>query len=136
MRLLTAISIASLVVSIAAVVFVLGLYAELEKSESDAPPMILSEHQVISLVKNNARCWYTKSVDHDSTEYSDLAHTESASFRPGGIWVVEAKSSWTVKSGRWSGPGHWKVSTTDVGPFECIYLVDDATGQVTSKVEN
>ena len=34
MRLLTAISIASLVVSIAAVVFVLGLYAELEKSES------------------------------------------------------------------------------------------------------
>ena len=34
MRLLTGISIASLVVSIAAVVFVLGLYAELEKSES------------------------------------------------------------------------------------------------------
>ena len=32
MRLLTAISIASLVVSIAAVVFVLGLYAELDKS--------------------------------------------------------------------------------------------------------
>ena len=33
MRLLTAISIASLVVSIAAVVFVLGLYAELNQSE-------------------------------------------------------------------------------------------------------
>ena len=37
MRLLTAISIASLVVSIAAVVFVLGLYAELEKSEPETP---------------------------------------------------------------------------------------------------
>jgi len=36
MRLLTAISIASLVVSIAAVVFVLGLYAELEKSGSES----------------------------------------------------------------------------------------------------
>ena len=33
MRLLTTISIASLVVSIAAVVFVLGLYAELNQSE-------------------------------------------------------------------------------------------------------
>ena len=36
MRLLTAISIASLVVSIAAVVFVLGLYAELDKSGSES----------------------------------------------------------------------------------------------------
>ena len=50
MRLLTAISVASLVVSIAAVVFVLGLYAELEKSEAEVPLMNLSEHQVISLV--------------------------------------------------------------------------------------
>ena len=37
MRLLTAISIASLVVSIAAVVFVLGLYAELDKSRPNTP---------------------------------------------------------------------------------------------------
>jgi len=37
MRLLTAISVASLVVSIAAVVLVLGLYAELDKSGSDTP---------------------------------------------------------------------------------------------------
>ena len=37
MRLLTAISIVSLVVSIAAVVFVLGLYAELEESKPDTP---------------------------------------------------------------------------------------------------
>jgi len=37
MRLLTAISVASLVVSIAALVFVLGLYAELEKSEPETP---------------------------------------------------------------------------------------------------
>jgi hypothetical protein len=43
MRLLTAISIASLVVSIAAVVFVLGLYAELDKSEPDTP-LVKKEH--------------------------------------------------------------------------------------------
>lgn len=36
MRLLTAISIASLFVSIAAVVFVLGLHAKLEKSDSES----------------------------------------------------------------------------------------------------
>ena len=43
MRLLTAISIASLIVSIAAVVFVLGLYAELEKSEPNTP-LVKKEH--------------------------------------------------------------------------------------------
>ena len=52
MRLLTAISIASLVVSIAALVLVLGLYAELDKSEpdtatSDAP--LLDEETVIDI---------------------------------------------------------------------------------------
>ena len=42
MRLLTAISIASLVVSIAAVVLVLGLYAGLDKSEPDTPQSTVS----------------------------------------------------------------------------------------------
>ena len=43
MRLLTAISIVSLVVSIAAVVFVLGLYEELEKSEPETPKVHTQE---------------------------------------------------------------------------------------------
>ena len=63
MRLLTAISVASLVVSIAAVVFVLGLYAELEKSEPETPKVhtqelnermvdrLISEH-VVELIKS------------------------------------------------------------------------------------
>ena len=121
MRLLTAISIVSLVVLIAAVVFVLGLYGELEKAESDAPPMNLSERQVISLVKNERfSCWFRESDIHG--EFIDFKHTESASFRPGGIWVVEAASSWT-----WLNSGYSLK-------WECIYVVDDATGQVTSKV--
>ena len=137
MRLLIAVSIASLVVSIAAVVFVLGLYAELksthpmghskigitmqEKSEPDTPPRNLSERLVISLVKNeNFSCWFRESDIHG--EFIDFKHTESASFRPGGIWVVEAASSWTWPNSGLSPKG------------ECIYVADNATGQVTSKV--
>ena len=137
MRLLTAISIVSLVVSIAAVVFVLGLYGELEKSESDAPPMNLSERQVISLVKDEAyRCWYRDWPGTNNFTISNFTQSESASFRPGGIWVVESTSSWTSTSGRWSGPDKtriWKVTTTDHGPFGCLYMVDDSTGKVLSK---
>ena len=137
MRLLIDVSIASLVVSIAAVVFVLGLYAELksthpmghskigitmkEKSEPDTPPRNLSERLVISLVKNeNFSCWFRESDIHG--EFIDFKHTESASFRPGGIWVVEAASSRTWPNSGLSPKG------------ECIYVVDNATGQVTSKV--
>ena len=43
MRLLTVISIASLVASIAAVVLVLGLYAELDKSEAEPPKVHTQE---------------------------------------------------------------------------------------------
>ena len=56
MRLLTAISIASLVVSIAAVVFVLGLYAELEKSEPETPKehtQELNETMVTSIITDH-----------------------------------------------------------------------------------
>ena len=54
MRLLTVISIASLLVSIAALVFVLGLYAEFDKSEpdtatSDAP--LLDEKTVVNITQ-------------------------------------------------------------------------------------
>ena len=56
MRLLTGISIASLVVSIAAVVFVLGLYAELEKSEPETPKehtQELNETMVTSIITDH-----------------------------------------------------------------------------------
>jgi len=53
MRLLTAISIVSLVVSIAAVVFVLGLYEELEKSE--APVANLTEKEAIAIARSSTK---------------------------------------------------------------------------------
>ena len=58
MGLLTAISISSLVVSIAAVVFVLGLYEELEKSESETPKVHtqeLNETMVRSLMEHHVQ---------------------------------------------------------------------------------
>ena len=132
MRLLTAISIVSLVVSIAAVVFVLGLYEELEKSE--APVANLTEKEAIAIARSSTkdtpvthnrgpRCWLTE--PHLSPGSSNIpnnfSHTESATFKPNGMWVVIAKSSWNWKnkSGSWSGG-------------ECAYVVDDVTGRVMS----
>ena len=57
MRLLTAISVASLAVSIAAVVFVLGLYAELEKSEPKEHTQELTESMVSELIFANVHSW-------------------------------------------------------------------------------
>ena len=90
-----------------------------------------SESEVISLVRNEAlRCWYTEErfLKHS---ISDFTHTESASFRPSGIWVIEAKSYWKAKS---INPKRgYAVTFSKEGPFECIYVVDDSTGKVTSK---
>jgi len=58
MRLLTVISIASLVASISAVVLVLGLYAELDKSEPEPPKVHnqeLNEIMVKSIITDHIR---------------------------------------------------------------------------------
>ena len=85
----------------------------------------LSESEVISLVKDEAyRCWYTKESTR-TPSISDFIHTESASFRPSGIWVIEAKSYWKLKS---INPKRgYAVTFSNQGPFECIYVVDDST---------
>ena len=105
MNYLIGLSIASLVVSIAAVLLVWGLHRQLDlPGVPEQPLMNLSESQVISLVRNNSHCWFTDTLVNstESTEVIDFKHTESASFRPSGIWVVEAHSSWTVKWLKWS----------------------------------
>ena len=95
----------------------------------------VSESEVISLVRDEAyRCWYTKSSERTlEASISDFTHTESASFRPSGIWVIEAKSYWKLKS---INPKRgYAVTFSNQGPFECIYVVDDSTGKVTSKAD-
>ena len=100
-------------------------------SAPEAPVPNFSESEVISLVRDEAyRCWYTR-VGGQSV--SDFTHTESASFRPSGIWVIEAKSYWKLKS--INTKRGYAVTFSNQGPFECIYVVDDSTGKVTSKAE-
>ena len=57
MRLLTATSIAALVVSIAVLVFVLGLYAELEKSEPKAHTQERSSEDICISADNKLAEW-------------------------------------------------------------------------------
>jgi len=109
MRLLTVISIASLVVSIAAVVLVLGLYAELDKSEpdtatSDAP--LLDEKTVIDMTRGFAAerigrvpRWQICLKGHD--EYQ-------AEYVGGDIWVVKVEDN----------------------PSECTFTVHDKEAHV------
>tara|TARA_B110000196_G_C20465200_1_gene351076 strand:+ start:134 stop:334 length:201 start_codon:yes stop_codon:yes gene_type:complete len=57
------------------------------------------------------------------TFYTELVHTESASLKPSGIWVITVKSDW-----------NWEEKYTDrTGSIEWpyTYVVDDSTGRVT-----
>ena len=75
MRLLTAISIASLVVSIAAVVFVLGLYDELEKSKPETPKVHtqeLNEIMVRGLIHRHvSKLIESAGITDDNKHFSD-----------------------------------------------------------------
>ena len=91
MRLLTVISIASLVVSIAALVFVLGLYAEFDKSDSDTATSdapLLDEETVIALT-------YGSLIGFDLGEYrriecaNDNIDRFSAKYAGEDIWIVK-----------------------------------------------
>ena len=56
---------------------------------------------------------------------SNFSHTESATFKPSGIWVVTAKSSWNWKD-------KYNEDKTGYKEWPCTYVVNDATGRVTS----
>ncbi len=91
MRLLTGISIASLVVAIAALVFVLGLYNEFDKSDSDTATLdapVLDEETVIALT-------YGSLIGFDFGEYRriicavDKIDRFSAKYAGEDIWIVK-----------------------------------------------
>ena len=105
MRLLTAISIASLVVSIAAVVFVLGLYEELEKSGSDTPTSdvpLLDEKTVKGLVTSHVfvtprgvgDLGDCATVHEWNSGASDAERRFTAEYIGNDIWVV-VLASWS-----------------------------------------
>ena len=94
MRLLTAISIASLVVSIVAVVFVLGLYAELDKTETSNAPL-LDEKTVIDITRGFVADNFIKATSVHSRWLSCEGKGEEfiAEYVGGDIWVVKIENS-------------------------------------------
>ena len=93
-----------------------------------APVANLTEKEAIAIARSApSRCWFIKAYvspgQGDIT--SNFSHTESATFKPSGIWVVTAKSSWDYKNPTTNSSG------TSENP--CTIVVDDATGRVTLK---
>jgi hypothetical protein len=98
-----------------------------------APVANLSEKEVIGIARSSdlsgqskwsiGGCWFTEPYEGNvgTYTYSDFSHTESATFKPSGIWVITAKSSWNWQHGVDKGYTEWP----------CTYVVDDATGRVT-----
>jgi len=106
---------------------------------SSEPVANLTENEVIAIARSSesrsllesqgtSGCWYTEARPYYEAEItSNFFHTESASFKASGIWVVMAKTSWD------SERPNSAAGTTIYNPkeYSCIYVVDDATGRVT-----
>ena len=99
-----------------------------------APVANLTEKEAIAIARtaySKDYCWDTKppSYPYEKTR-TNFSRSESASFKPNGIWVVTAKSSYEWVVNRTTYPGGVKGETgTTVNP--CTYVVNDATGRVT-----
>ena len=109
-----------------------------------APVPNLSEKEALAIARSSKlgnACFRTKAPEDEEDDrgshisyekYTDFTHSESASFKPSGFWVVTAKSSWAWEEGRIvMSPG--KIpGESGVAESECTIIVDDATGLVTS----
>ena len=105
-----------------------------EPAAPAAPVANLTEKEAIAIARSSegmspktqgqslSGCWYTK-ADTQGNIVINFSHTDSASFKPSGIWVVMAKSSWN-----WKNPYTDRTGYTE---YPCTYVVDDATGKVT-----
>jgi len=59
-----------------------------------------------------------------------FSHIEKASYKPSGIWLVTANSTWAVKYKKsYESQG---IKAGDIRDFvaDCVYRVDDTTGKV------
>ena len=103
---------------------------------SSAPVPNLTEAEAIGIARSyhykheiRGGCWATKPPPNGGLV--NFSHTESASFKASGIWVVTARTEWgnmdnsNVSDIRKIASGY----ISDEHP--CTYVVDDATGRVT-----
>jgi len=104
-----------------------------EPAATAAPVPNLTEKEAIGIARSsdpkgnsdytNGGCWWTRpKIVSSGTTPSNFFHTESASFKPSGIWIVTAKSSWDYED------TYGQHSSQN---WPCTYVVDDATGRVT-----
>ena len=124
-----------------------------------APVPNFSESEVIALARSavGRTCFdtshrYSGSDEERSQTFTDFRYSESARFKPNGLWLVQAKTSYNIKayiamrdqrsrSGKLeyaikdglTAMGTFKgaVQQGDRSIYECIVLVNDATGKVT-----
>ena len=93
----------------------------------------LSEKEAIGIARSNTQhtCWVTKEPGYASEQkISDFTHTETASFQQSGVWVVTANTSWNIhETLRFSDKTVKRLIPVE---WPCTYVVDDATGKVTS----
>jgi len=118
-------------------------------SEPAAPVANLTEEEVIAIARSSEGrdgCFRTtapKDEEYgpfsliDYVSFTNFAHSQYVSFKPSGIWIVTAKSSWAWENGKIfdSDIPNWsekKPEDSGVTEHECTVIVDDATGRVTS----
>ena len=110
----------------------LTLASALIISCSPAPVRNLSENEAIGIARSsNPRnlCFSTKGPDYKHTNFR---HTESASFKANGIWVVTARTAWGDLTNFDAIRGWMKPPSDYISDeYPCTYTVDDATGRVT-----
>ncbi len=115
-------------------------------SEPAAPVANLTESEAIAIARSSEDgegCFRTTAPEDTKRKgvfyqgFTNFTHSQSASFKPSGIWIVTAKSSWAWEEGRIfdSDIPNWsekKPEDSGVTENECTVVVDDATGLVTS----
>ena len=71
--------------------------------------------------------------DESDYTFSNLVHSEFATFKPNGLWLVRAKTSYNAEAHYAVGTnkGTLKQGKSDYSVYECNLLVNDAIGKVT-----
>ena len=114
-----------------------------------APVPNLTEKEAIAIARSSERdtggCFQTEAPENtvggrwpneSYRKFTDFTHSESASFKPSGIWVVTAKTYFKGEASlQWPAirptPGYTEfVHDTWVHNPECTIVVDDVTGTV------
>ena len=116
-------------------------YPPAATSAPATPVANLTEKEAIGIARSanskgleRDKCWDTKKENHGRTTYSNFTHTESASFKPSGIWIVTAENSWTETEEIYNPNATAKqnsyVSFLTEESESCTVVVDDSTGEV------